>query len=57
MAGTGTFQFADPQAFQAAVHPAQIEVFVTAKGEFDAELTRVDFPDSGCDGGARVCRG
>src|SRR5262249_42065162 len=43
MAGTGTFAFADPQAFQAAVYPAQIEVFVTAKGDFDAELTRVEF--------------
>jgi AraC-like DNA-binding protein len=44
MAGRGAFAFADPQAYQAAVRPAQIEVFVTAKGNFHAELTRVELP-------------
>src|SRR5215469_12390450 len=42
MAASGTFAFADPQAYQAAVHPSRIELFVTARGDFRAELTRVE---------------
>jgi AraC-like DNA-binding protein len=35
--------FTDPQAFQAAVRPAKVEVLAT-KGDFHAELTRVELP-------------
>jgi len=35
-------RFDDPYAFQAAIKPAQVEILVTAKGEFKAELTRVE---------------
>jgi AraC-like DNA-binding protein len=38
-----TFTFADPQSYQAAV-PAQWEILVTRKGDFQAELTQVDLP-------------
>jgi AraC-like DNA-binding protein len=37
-------RFDDPHAFQAAVKPAQVEILVTAKGTFDAELNRIIFP-------------
>ena len=36
--------FTDPQAYQAAVRPAQVDLLVTTKGDFDAALTRVEFP-------------
>ena len=35
--------FGDPQSYQAAVYPAQAEILVTAKGDFDAELRSVEF--------------
>ena len=57
MAGSGAFAFADPKAYQAAVTPAQIEVFVTAKGNFHAELTRVELPRLWLQRATRVCRG
>ncbi len=38
-------KFDDPYAFQASVKPAQVELLVTAKGEFKAELTRVELPN------------
>jgi AraC-like DNA-binding protein len=37
-------RFDDPYAFQAAVKPAQVEILVTAKGDFDAGLNRIVFP-------------
>jgi AraC-like DNA-binding protein len=37
-------RFDDPYAFQAAVKPAQVEILVTTKGNFDAELNRIVFP-------------
>ena len=44
MAGSGTANFTDPQAYQAAVRPAQVEILVTTKGQFHAELTRIELP-------------
>jgi AraC-like DNA-binding protein len=42
--GSSTAKFTDPQAYQAAVRPAQVEILVTAKGDFHAELTRIELP-------------
>jgi AraC-like DNA-binding protein len=44
VAQSAASKFDDPYAFQTAVKPAQVELFVTAKGEFKAELIRVVFP-------------
>ena len=42
MAETGSFTFSDPHEYQAAIRPARVEVVVTAKGDFHAELKRVE---------------
>jgi AraC-like DNA-binding protein len=42
MAGTGSLTFTDPQMYQSAIRPAQVEVVVTTKGEFHAELKRIE---------------
>jgi AraC-like DNA-binding protein len=42
MAGTGSFAFTDPQMYQSAMWPAQVEVVVTTKGNFHAELKRIE---------------
>jgi AraC-like DNA-binding protein len=34
--------FTDPHPYQAAIRAAEVEVLVTAKGEFRAELTKID---------------
>jgi AraC-like DNA-binding protein len=44
MVGGSVSKFDDPYAFQAAVKPAQVEILVTTKGNFDAALNRVVFP-------------
>ena len=44
MAGARSFTFSDPQKYQAAIRPAQVEVVVTTKGDFHAELKRVELP-------------
>jgi AraC-like DNA-binding protein len=44
MAWSGSFAFADPELYQAAVRPAQVRIFVTTKGNFHAELTRIEMP-------------
>ena len=44
MTDIGAFAFTDPEEYQAAVHPAQVEILVTSKGDFKAELTRVQLP-------------
>jgi AraC-like DNA-binding protein len=43
MARSSVIRFDDPEFYQAAVHPAQVEILVTAKGNFNAELRRVEF--------------
>jgi AraC-like DNA-binding protein len=42
MAGTGSFTFTDPQMYQSAIRPAQVEVVVTTKGVFHAKLKRIE---------------
>jgi hypothetical protein len=43
MARSSVVEFGDQQSYQAAVYPAQMEILVTAKGDFDAELRSVEF--------------
>jgi AraC-like DNA-binding protein len=45
MARSSVVKFADPQSYQAAVYPAQVEILVTAKGDFKAELRSVEFSE------------
>ena len=42
MPGSSVTTFADPCAYQEAVRSAQVEVLVTARGDFHTELTRID---------------
>jgi AraC-like DNA-binding protein len=42
MAGTVSFAFTDPQMYQSAIRPAQVKVVVTTKGDFRAELKRIE---------------
>jgi AraC-like DNA-binding protein len=42
MPGSSVTAFADPCAYQEAVRSAQVEVLVTARGDFRTELTRID---------------
>jgi len=42
MATLGTYS--DPEAYQAAVGPARVELLVTQRGEFRAKLRQVDLP-------------
>ena len=39
-----TLRFSDPEPYQRAVKPAQVEVLVTTKGIFRAELTHIELP-------------
>jgi AraC-like DNA-binding protein len=41
---SGVIKFADPQAYQTSVRPAQVELLVTAKGNFSAALTAIKLP-------------
>jgi AraC-like DNA-binding protein len=45
MARSSVVKFSDPQSYQEAVCPAQVEILVTAKGDFNAELRRVEFSE------------
>jgi AraC-like DNA-binding protein len=36
--------FTDPQSFQAAIGPSQVEIVVPKNGDFQAELTRIELP-------------
>ena len=42
MVAGGVVAFSDPQAYQAAISPAQVELFVTAKGKYRAALTQLE---------------
>jgi len=42
--GTGTGTFDDPKVFQAAIRPDHVAIHVTEKGDYRAELTRVELP-------------
>ncbi len=44
MPGSTSATFSDPEIYQAAIRPAEVEIFVTAKGSFQAELNRTEFP-------------
>jgi AraC-like DNA-binding protein len=44
VAVSGAIKFADPQAYQMSVRPAQVELLVTAKGNFSAALTAIKLP-------------
>ena len=37
-------EFDDPQAYQAAISPAHVEILVTTKGKFRTALTGIDLP-------------
>jgi len=37
-------KFTDNEPYQAAIRPSQVEILVTAKGNFQAELTRIELP-------------
>ena len=43
MPSSTAYAFADPDAFHAAIRAERVEVVVTTRGEFHAELTLVDF--------------
>ena len=43
MPSSTAYTFADRDAFHAAIRAERVEGVVTARGEFHAELTRVDF--------------
>ena len=44
MANVSVREFVDPEQYQASIRPANVEILVTTKGDFDAALTRVEFP-------------
>lgn len=44
VAASGVVTFTDPVPYQASIRPAQVEILVTAKGDFHAELTAVELP-------------
>ena len=44
MANVSVREFVDPEQYQASIRPANVEVLVTTKGDFDAALTRIEFP-------------
>lgn len=42
MPASRTFTFTDPESYQAAIRAADIEHFLTTKGDFKAQLTQID---------------
>jgi AraC-like DNA-binding protein len=42
MVRTSSFAFSDPQMYQSAIRPARVDVVVTTKGDFHAELKRIE---------------
>jgi AraC-like DNA-binding protein len=42
--GSSAIAYTDPHPYQAAVRPAQVEILVTAKGDFHAQLRRTELP-------------
>jgi AraC-like DNA-binding protein len=41
MSGSFVWTFSDPQQFQDSMRPAEIEIFVTGRGRYDATLTKI----------------
>jgi AraC-like DNA-binding protein len=39
-----TIEFTDPQPYQVAIRPAQVEILVTAKGDFHGAVTQIGLP-------------
>src|SRR5450755_954523 len=44
MTKSSSVSYIDPQLYGTAIRPAEVEVLVSAKGEFHADLTRVELP-------------
>jgi AraC-like DNA-binding protein len=42
MPGSRTFTFTDPESYQAAIRAASIELFLTTKGDFNADLAQIE---------------
>ena len=42
MPSSATFHFTDPEAYQSAVRPARLELCLTGRGEFHAQLTQIE---------------
>src|SRR5277367_2683451 len=44
MTQLSTVEFTDPQSYQTAVRPAQVEILLTTKGDFHAAVTQIKLP-------------
>jgi AraC-like DNA-binding protein len=42
MPSSATLHFTDPEAYQAAIRPARVELCLTGRGEFHAQLTQIE---------------
>jgi AraC-like DNA-binding protein len=61
MTGYNSFTFTDPIPYQAAIRGAEVELLVTCRGDFHAELTQIDLDrlwmQYGCESLPRVSHG
>jgi AraC-like DNA-binding protein len=44
MTQLSTVEFTDPQPYQVAIRPAQVEILVTTKGDFHGAVTQIELP-------------
>ena len=56
-ASSEMLSFADPFPFQAGIRAADLELFLTAKGEFRAELTKICLNQLWMQQSTKACRG